>query len=36
MWFKNLTLFRFAEPFTLSAETLAEKLAQAVFGSSEN
>ncbi len=31
MWFKNLTLFRFAEPFTLSAKTLAEKLAQAVF-----
>lgn len=26
MWFKNLCLFRFTEPFTLSAEELAEKL----------
>jgi recombination associated protein RdgC len=31
MWFKNLTLFRLVEPFTLSAEALAGKLAQAVF-----
>jgi recombination associated protein RdgC len=26
MWFKNLCLFRFSEPFTLTAEELAEKL----------
>ncbi len=26
MWFKNLTLFRFSEPFTLSTTDLAEKL----------
>ncbi|MFO1433183.1 MAG: recombination-associated protein RdgC [Candidatus Competibacteraceae bacterium] len=31
MWFRNLTLFRFAEPFTLTAERLAGKLAQAIF-----
>ena len=31
MWFRNLTLFRFAEPFTPTAEMLAGKLAQAVF-----
>jgi recombination associated protein RdgC len=31
MWFKNLTLFRFVEPFTLNAESLAGKLAQAIF-----
>ncbi len=27
MWFKNLTLFRFSEPFTLSAAQIEEKLA---------
>ncbi|NOS75932.1 MAG: recombination-associated protein RdgC [Methyloglobulus sp.] len=26
MWFKNLSLFRFTEPFTLNADELAEKL----------
>jgi len=26
MWFKNLTLFRFSEPFTLSSNEVAEKL----------
>ena len=26
MWFKNLALYRFTEPFTLTAEVLAEKL----------
>lgn len=26
MWFKNLTLYRFTEPFTLAANELAEKL----------
>jgi recombination associated protein RdgC len=26
MWFKNLSLFRFTEPFTLNADALAEKL----------
>lgn len=26
MWFKNLCLFRFTEPFTINAEELAEKL----------
>ena len=31
MWFKNLTLFRFTEPFPLSAETLAERLEQCLF-----
>lgn len=31
MWFKNLTLFRLAEPFSLSAEALAEKLAGSAF-----
>ncbi len=31
MWFKNITLFRFTEPFALSAEVLAEQLAQTVF-----
>jgi recombination associated protein RdgC len=31
MWFRNLTLFRFAEPVTLTAERLAGKLAQAIF-----
>lgn len=31
MWFKNLAVYRFTEPFTLSAEVLAEKLAQQPF-----
>lgn len=31
MWFKNLTLFRFTEPFPLSAETLADRLGRYVF-----
>jgi recombination associated protein RdgC len=31
MWFKNLTLFRFLEPFTLSAEVLAERLGRFPF-----
>ncbi len=31
MWFKNLTLFRFAEPFAVTAGELAEKLGHAVF-----
>lgn len=31
MWFKNLTLFRFTEPFPLSAETLANRLEQYSF-----
>jgi DNA recombination-dependent growth factor C len=26
MWFKNFTLFRFTEPFTLSAAQIEEKL----------
>ena len=31
MWFRNLTLFRLAEPFPLTAGMLAEKLARMVF-----
>lgn len=31
MWFKNLTLFRFIEPFTLSTPELARQLEQAAF-----
>lgn len=31
MWFKNLRLYRFTQPFTLSAEALEEKLAQIPF-----
>ena len=31
MWFKNLTLFRFQEPFELMPRQLAEKLQQGVF-----
>ncbi len=31
MWFKNLTLYRFTEPFTLSATELEEKLQTKVF-----
>lgn len=31
MWFKNLTLFRFAEPVAVTAGELAEKLGHAVF-----
>ncbi len=31
MWFKNLTLFRFSEPFTLSAAQIEEKLAASRF-----
>lgn len=31
MWFKNLSLFRFSEPFTLSATDLTEKLEQMRF-----
>jgi recombination associated protein RdgC len=31
MWFKNLTLFRFTEPFSLSAAELEEKLSEMRF-----
>jgi recombination associated protein RdgC len=31
MWFKNLCLFRFTEPFTLTADELAEKLESHYF-----
>ncbi len=31
MWFKNLTFYRFVEPFTVTPETLAEQLAKAAF-----
>src|SRR5512143_2092466 len=31
MWFKNITLLRFTEPFALTAEALAEQLAQIIF-----
>lgn len=31
MWFKNLAVYRFNEPFTLSAEELEEKLAEKRF-----
>ncbi len=31
MWFKNMTLFRLVEPLSLSAETLAARLAQYAF-----
>lgn len=31
MWFKNLSLFRFTEPFTLNADELAEKLETLCF-----
>ncbi len=31
MWFKNLHIFRFLQPFTLSAEELHEQLSQVVF-----
>lgn len=31
MWFKNLTVFRFTEPFTLNAEALAENLNRTAF-----
>ncbi len=31
MWFKNLTLFRLVEPFSLTAETLAARLEQRAF-----
>lgn len=31
MWFKNLAIYRFTEPFTLSAETLEQKLQQQPF-----
>lgn len=31
MWFKNIILLRFTEPFPLSADLLEEQLAQAVF-----
>lgn len=31
MWFKNITLFQFREPFTLTGEELEEKLSQATF-----
>ncbi len=31
MWFKNLSLFRFTEPFTLQADELAEKLEDLQF-----
>ena len=31
MWFKNLCLFRFQEPFVLNATELAERLEQAAF-----
>jgi len=31
MWFKNLTLFRFTEPFTLSAAQIEEKLESSRF-----
>ena len=31
MWFKNLTFYRFVEPFTITPETLAEQLAKAAF-----
>jgi recombination associated protein RdgC len=31
MWFKNLAIYRFTEPFTLSPETLEQKLLQQPF-----
>ncbi|PPD33142.1 MAG: recombination-associated protein RdgC [Methylomonas sp.] len=31
MWFKNLAIYRFTEPFTLSPETLEQKLQQQPF-----
>jgi len=31
MWFKNLQVYRFTKPFSLSAEQLSEKLAENVF-----
>jgi len=31
MWFKNLAIYRFTEPFTLSAEALEQKLQQQPF-----
>ena len=31
MWFKNLALYRFTEPFTLTADELEEKLADKHF-----
>ncbi len=31
MWFKNIHIFRFLKPFTLSAEELEEKLTEAAF-----
>jgi len=31
MWFKNLHIFRFLQPFTLSADALHDELAKAVF-----
>lgn len=31
MWFKNLAIYRFTEPFTLSPETLEQKLLQQSF-----
>jgi len=31
MWFRNLTLFRFTEPFTLTAEELEARLSPAAF-----
>lgn len=31
MWFKNLTLFRFSEPFSINLETLAARLEQHIF-----
>lgn len=36
MWFKNLTLFRFTEPFGLEAAEVAEKLSRAAFRSCDS